>query len=101
MHSFNDGSQQQQLIDSIQNNEIYDDANMDFANVLNYSSDGPATRRFDFGSDPLTNFNSNDTNILHKKLLEMQSELEMLEAEHQTLIQEKDQMVSQNNRIKI
>lgn len=64
LHSFNDGSHQQQLIDSIQNNEIYEDANMDLQYAFNYASEGPATRRFDFGAEHVNHFNSNDTNIL-------------------------------------
>lgn len=46
------------------------------------------------------NFNSNDTNILQKKLMELQGELSMLDNEYETLKSENVHMRDQNDRIK-
>ena len=46
------------------------------------------------------NFNSNDTNILQRRLMDLQGELEALDNEYKSLVEEKDQMLVQNDRIK-
>jgi cell division protein FtsB len=46
------------------------------------------------------NFNSNDTNILQRKLQDLQAELAMLDNEHDSLETENKQMHDQNDRIK-
>ena len=46
------------------------------------------------------NFNSNDTNILQKKLMELQGELSMLDNDYETLKSENVHMRDQNDRIK-
>ena len=51
-------------------------------------------------SEGLNNFNSNDTNILQKKLLELQAELADLDKDYDQLVEENKQMQEQNDRIK-
>ena len=51
-------------------------------------------------SEAVNNFNSNDTNILQKKLLELQAELADLDKDYDQLVEENKQMQEQNDRIK-
>lgn len=65
----------------------YEHQHMDesFGNMYtqNFSLDGAATnQRIERAYEQLNNFNSNDTNALQRRLLELQNELNMLDAEH-------------------
>lgn len=90
--SMNTGSQQLQYIqDTIQSHQMYELQKQQQQLPINLGN---------IAFEGVTNFNSNDTNILQKKLLELQAELGGLDKEYDQLVEENKQMQDQNDRIK-
>lgn len=78
----NTGSQQLQYIqDTIQSHQLHQE-------MLNRQQQSMGLAGF----EGVNNFNSNDTNILQKKLLELQAELGQLDKEYDQLVEENKQM---------
>ena len=93
----NTGSHQHQYIqDNLQTHQLHQDQLARQQMQQQVEMGMPSNLAF----DPVNNFNSNDTNILQKKLLELQAELGSLDKEYDQLVEENKQMQEQNDRIK-
>ena len=91
----NTGSQQLQYIqDTIQSHQVNQEQLQQAARA--YNPNIPSMPQY----QAVNNFNSNDTNILQKKLMELQAELGELDKEYEQLVDENTKMQEQNDRIK-